>query len=80
MSSDKKNVPGRLDEFRPISLVTSLYKIIAKVLSLRRDLLRETVSAAQGAFVRETDSGCYLVYTQLHTHSTLCLEQETRCD
>lgn len=66
MSSDKKNVPGRLDEFRPISLVTSLYKIIAKVLSLRRkDLLRETVSAAQGAFVRERQILDAILFTSI---------------
>ncbi|RVW20925.1 Transposon TX1 uncharacterized 149 kDa protein [Vitis vinifera] len=39
--------------FRPISLITSLYKIIAKVLSGRlRGVLHETIHYTQGAFVQ----------------------------
>ena len=39
-------------DFRPISLVTSLYKIIAKVLAKRlQAVLGETISKSQGAFV-----------------------------
>ena len=37
----KKNEPLKLSEFRPINLVTSLYKIISKILSLRlKEVLR----------------------------------------
>lgn len=44
----------RLSEFRPISLVNSLYKVIAKFLSLRlRKVLGRHVPPAQGAFVRD---------------------------
>lgn len=50
----KKKKPSKLNEFRPISLVTSLYKIIYKVFSLRlKKVLEETISYSQGAFVRD---------------------------
>ena len=40
-------------DFRPISLVSSLYKILAKVLSLRlKEVLGETIDSSQGAFVQ----------------------------
>ncbi|RVW38382.1 Transposon TX1 uncharacterized 149 kDa protein [Vitis vinifera] len=40
-------------DFRPISLITSLYKIIAKVLSGRlRGVLHETIHSTQDAFVQ----------------------------
>ena len=40
-------------DFRPISLVTSLYKVLAKVLSLRlKRVLSETIDSSQGAFVQ----------------------------
>ena len=43
----------RIGDFRPISLVTSLYKILGKVLSKRlRMSLGDTVSRVQGAFVK----------------------------
>ena len=43
---------SKIFDFKPISLVTSLYKIIAKVLSGRlRRLLNETIYLSQGAFV-----------------------------
>ena len=48
----KKTSSSKIGDFRPISLVTSLYKIIAKVLSKRlREVLGDTISEAQGAFV-----------------------------
>ena len=48
----KKLNSCRVKDFRPISLVTSLYKIIAKVLSKRLQvILGETISKSQGAFV-----------------------------
>ncbi|KAL5548946.1 hypothetical protein UlMin_004177 [Ulmus minor] len=49
-------IPKKLDaqkvkDFRPISLVSGLYKILAKLLSNRlREVLEETISLAQGAF------------------------------
>ncbi|RVW46685.1 LINE-1 retrotransposable element ORF2 protein [Vitis vinifera] len=43
----------RISDFRPISLITSLYKIIAKVLAGRiRGVLHETIHSTQGAFVQ----------------------------
>ncbi|RVW99862.1 Transposon TX1 uncharacterized 149 kDa protein [Vitis vinifera] len=48
----KKSQSFKISDYRPISLVTSLYKIIAKVLSGRlRKVLHETISGSQGAFV-----------------------------
>ena len=49
----KKNMSRRISDFRPISLITSLYKIIAKVLAGRiRGVLHETIHSTQGAFVQ----------------------------
>ena len=43
----------RILDFRPISLITSLYKIIANVLSGRlRGVLHETIHSTQGVFVQ----------------------------
>ena len=40
-------------DFRPISLVTSLYKVLAKILSLRlKRVLGETLDSSQEAFVQ----------------------------
>ena len=48
----KKSQSHKVSNFRPISLVTSLYKIIAKVLSRRvHKVIHETISTSQGAFV-----------------------------
>ena len=48
----KKSQTFKILDFRPISLVTSLYKIIAKVLSGRlRKVLHEIIFGSQGAFV-----------------------------
>lgn len=42
----------QIKDFRPITLVLSLYKIILKVLSNRlKDVLEETISEVRGAFV-----------------------------
>ena len=49
----KKYNSSRIKDLRPISLVTSLYKIISKVLALRlREVLGGTISKEQGAFVK----------------------------
>ncbi|RVW54428.1 Transposon TX1 uncharacterized 149 kDa protein [Vitis vinifera] len=49
----KKSTTKKISDFRPISLITSLYKIIAKVLSGRlRGVLHETIHTTQGAFVQ----------------------------
>ncbi|RVX11532.1 Transposon TX1 uncharacterized 149 kDa protein [Vitis vinifera] len=49
----KKSLSKRILDFRPISLITSLYKIIAKVLSGRlRGVLHETIHYTQDAFVQ----------------------------
>lgn len=48
-----KKGPVELSDFRPISLVTSLYKIIAKVLTLQlRKVMGKVVDSSQGAFVK----------------------------
>ena len=48
----KKLNSCRVKDFRPISLVTSLYKIIAKVLTKRlQPVLGETISKCQGSFI-----------------------------
>ena len=49
----KKSMAKKISDYRPISLVTSLYKIIAKVLAERlRGVLHETIHSNQGAFVQ----------------------------
>ncbi|RVW76233.1 Transposon TX1 uncharacterized 149 kDa protein [Vitis vinifera] len=49
----KKSMSKKISDFRPISLITSLYKIIAKVLSGRlRRVLNETIHSTQDAFVQ----------------------------
>ena len=48
----KKENPGGLNDYRPISLINSIYKILAKVLSRRlRDTLPGVVGEIQGAFI-----------------------------
>ena len=49
----KVNSPQRLNDFRPISLVGSLHKILAKVLANRlRSVIGSVVSESQSAFVK----------------------------
>ncbi|MCI24469.1 cysteine-rich receptor-like protein kinase, partial [Trifolium medium] len=51
----KIDIPQRLNDFRPISLVGSLYKILAKVLGNRLRLVIGTViSKSQIAFVKDS--------------------------
>jgi hypothetical protein len=50
----KVDNPQKLNDFRPISLVGSLYKILAKVLANRlRQVVGSVVSEVQSAFVKE---------------------------
>ncbi|RVW38475.1 Transposon TX1 uncharacterized 149 kDa protein [Vitis vinifera] len=49
----KEDLVRVISDFRPISLITSLYKIIVKVLSGRlREVLHETIHYSQGTFVQ----------------------------
>ena len=49
----KKSMTKKILDFRRISLITSLYKIIANVLSGRqRGVLHETIHSTQGVFVQ----------------------------
>ncbi|XP_073066025.1 uncharacterized protein [Primulina eburnea] len=49
----KKNEARKVNDFRPISLTTSLYKILAKVLTNRlRKVMTITVSENQSAFIQ----------------------------
>ena len=49
----KKKDSIEISDFRPVSLVTSLYKLIAKVLPLVfKEVLSETISDAHSAFVK----------------------------
>ena len=55
----KKSQTLKISNYRPISLVTSLYKIIVKVLLGRlRKVLHETISGSQGAFVEGRHFRC----------------------
>ncbi|CAJ2627985.1 unnamed protein product [Trifolium pratense] len=50
----KVDSPQRLNDFRPISLVGSLYKILAKVLANRlRTVIGSVISESQSAFVKD---------------------------
>ena len=48
----KKVNSSKVKDFRPISLFTSLYKIISRVLSTRlKRILGDTIGESQGAFM-----------------------------
>ncbi|KAL5552484.1 hypothetical protein UlMin_039885 [Ulmus minor] len=52
LKNDMKLDVQQVKDFRPISLVSGVYKILAKVLANRlREVLEETISMTQGAFV-----------------------------
>lgn len=49
----KTKIPQRLNEFRPISLIGCMYKIIAKILAARlKGLLRGVISSSQTTFLQ----------------------------
>jgi len=49
----KVDIPQRLNDFRPISLVGSMYKILAKVLANRlRSVIGYVISDAQSTFIK----------------------------
>ena len=49
----KKDNPTAIEDFRPISMVGSIYKIIAKILSSRlKDVITPLIDESQNAFVR----------------------------
>jgi len=49
----KVDSPKRLNDFRPISLVGSMYKILAKVLAIRlRVVIGSVISDSQSAFIK----------------------------
>ena len=53
LSSLKKNAAIEVKDFRPISLVGGVYKIIAKVLANRlRIVMEDIISTSHNAFVR----------------------------
>lgn len=48
----KKENANRVEDFRPFSLITSIYKILAKVLANRlRKVMPSTIFKVQGAFL-----------------------------
>lgn len=50
----KKPDAIRVENFWPINLTSSLYKIIAKVLANRlREVMGDTIAQAQGTFVKD---------------------------
>jgi len=52
----KVECPQSLNDFRPISLVGSLYKILAKLLANRlRQVIGSVISKAQSTFVKKID-------------------------
>ncbi|RVW35851.1 Transposon TX1 uncharacterized 149 kDa protein [Vitis vinifera] len=64
----KKSLPKRISDFRPISLITSLYKIIAKVLSGRlRGVLHETIHYTQ-ALLFKGDKYWMRVFASVWAH------------
>jgi len=49
----KVNIPQRLNDYRPISLVGCLYKVLTKVLANRlRNVIGSVVSDSQSAFIK----------------------------
>jgi len=52
----KVNDPAQLDQYRPISLVGALYKIITKVLSCRiKNVLPSVIDENQSVFLKEKE-------------------------
>uniref|UniRef100_A0A803M8D3 Reverse transcriptase domain-containing protein n=1 Tax=Chenopodium quinoa TaxID=63459 RepID=A0A803M8D3_CHEQI len=64
----KKKQPSRMDDFRPISLCNSMYKIISKCLVNRlKKILPETIGEFQNTFVigRSMVDNCYIAHELL---------------
>ncbi|RVX11326.1 LINE-1 retrotransposable element ORF2 protein [Vitis vinifera] len=62
----KKSQTFKISDYRPISLVTSLYKIIAKVLSGRlRKVLHETIFGSRSLCGRETNLDAVLIANEV---------------
>lgn len=64
----KKNAAIELKDFRPISLVSTIYKILSKVLANRlKVVMPNLISQSQGAFLSERQilDGIYLLLTNL---------------
>lgn len=49
----KKKGAAHANDFRPISLINSIQKIISKVLSNRLGVMHETISTSQSAFLKD---------------------------
>lgn len=50
----KKNIFMRIQDFRPISVVSSLYKIISKVVAIRlKPIIGEVISENQTSFIQK---------------------------
>jgi endonuclease/exonuclease/phosphatase family protein len=50
----KVSCPGSIDDFRPISMVGALYKIVSKLLSLRlKDVIAPLIDESQSAFMMD---------------------------
>ncbi|KAK9089185.1 hypothetical protein Scep_028267 [Stephania cephalantha] len=58
----KGSQAGRIEDFRPISLITSMYKLLAKVLAHRlRAVLKYTIAKEQNAFIPDRQMIDYVV-------------------